>query len=138
MVKIIGSKAHSARLKRIRGPEMVRQLGKAIYAAADFLRAEAQISISEGAVSGKNHVPSLPGQPPNYDTGHLADNIKNIKTGPLSAEVSSNAEYAADLEFGTSKMAARPYMAPAAAKVRVEGRALVTHAVKRVVRGGSV
>lgn len=138
MVKITGQKAHKARLKRIRGAAMVREVGKAVYAAADYLTVEAQVSISEGAVSGANHTPSAPGQPPNYDTGHLANNIKTHRTGPLTAESSSEAEYAVPLEVGTSKMAARPYMTPAAQKTRPEAQRLVAAAVKRVVGGGTL
>lgn len=136
MARIVGAKAHAARLKRMHSPRMTREVGKAITAAADYLRVEAQLSISEGAVSGAGHVPSAPGQPPNYDTGHLANNIKNRKTGPLTAEVSSNAEYAAALEFGSSRMAERPYMQPAAKKTRRQAQALVGAAVNRVVKGG--
>ena len=135
-MKISGIKAHKARLKRIRGPEMVREVGKAIYTASDLLKVEAQISITTGAVSGKNHTPSAPGEAPNADTHNLANKIENHKTGPLTAETSSNADYGAALELGTSKMAARPYMAPAAAKTRPKADKLVAAAVKRVVNGG--
>lgn len=117
---------------------MVRELGKAIVVASDLLKVEAQISISSGSVSGKNHVPSAPGQPPNNDTGHLANNIKNRKTGPLTAEVSSEAEYAAVLEIGSSKMSARPYMQPAADKTRSKAVKLVAASVKRVTAGGTL
>ena len=138
MARIIGSKGHKARLKKIRGAAMTREVGKAIYAASDMLKAEAKISITTGAVSGKGHVPSAPGQPPNNDTGHLAGNIENRMTGPLTAEVSSNAEYSAALEFGTSRMAARPFMTPAAAKTRKQAGALVKAAVKKVTSGGAL
>lgn len=137
-MRITGAKAHKARLKRIRGPEMVRELGKAIFVASDLLKVEAQISITEGAVSGKNHVPSTAPNPPNNDTGHLANGIENHKTGPLTAETSSNAEYAAAHEFGNSRLPARPYMAPAAAKTRPKAEKLVVAAVKRVVNGGTL
>jgi len=105
MVRITGQKAHAARLKRIRGAAMTREVGKAIYDAADLLTKEAQISITTGAVSGKNHVASDPGEAPNNDTGHLANNIRSIKTGPLTAESSSEAEYAAALEGGSERKA---------------------------------
>lgn len=137
-MKVTGAKQHAARLKKIRGAAMVRELGKAIVVASDILKVEAQISITAGAVSGKNHVPSAPGQPPNNDTGYLANNIKNRKTGPLTAEVSSEAEYAAALEFGTSKMAARPYMQPATDKTRPKAVKLIAAAVKRVTAGGTL
>lgn len=134
MARIIGAKAHQARLKRLRSPAMIAAVGKAVYVAADMLRTEARLSITAGAVSGKGHVPSIPGQPPNNDTGHLASNIINEKTGPLSAEVSSNADYSSALEFGTSKMAERPFMRPAAEKVRAKAGQLVALQVRKVTR----
>jgi HK97 gp10 family phage protein len=54
------------------------------------------------------------------------------QTGPLSVEVSSNAEYAAALEFGTSKMAERPYMRPATQRKRAAVVAKVRAAVNEV------
>lgn len=123
---------------------MVREVGKAVVAAAKELTVEAQHSITAGSSSGKKkgskhlHVPSKPGEPPNNFEGHLADNIEFHRTSPLTAEVSSNASYSAALEFGTSKMAERPYMRPAAQKTRPEAQRLVAEAVKRVVKGGSL
>lgn len=137
-MKITGMKAHKARLKRIRSAAMVREVGKAIYTASDLLKVEAQISISAGSVSGKNHVPSTAPNPPNQDTGHLANRIENHMTGPLTAETSSNAEYAAAQEFGNSRLPARPYMQPAADKTRPKAENLVVAAVKRVVNGGAL
>ncbi|WP_260923415.1 HK97-gp10 family putative phage morphogenesis protein [Novosphingobium sp. 9] len=51
-----------------------------------------------------------------------------------AVEVSSNAPYAAPLEFGTSKMAARPYMEPAKNAKRKAVTQLVRKAVDSVVR----
>ncbi|WP_066282856.1 HK97-gp10 family putative phage morphogenesis protein, partial [Blastomonas sp. CCH1-A6] len=98
------------------------------------IQVEAQLSITQGAVSGKNHVPSKPGEPPNQDTGRLGDNIETVQKGPLLVEVSSNAPYSIPLEFGTSKMAARPFMRPARDKKRAEVVALVERAVSQAVR----
>jgi len=139
MVKITGQKAHKARLKRIRGAAMVREVGKAIFEAGEFLTKEAQISITTGSTSAKGkHVPSAPGTPPNNDSGHLADNIETHRTGDLTAESTSNAEYAAAHEFGNSRLPARPYMQPAADRTRPEAQAKVVRAVKRVVKGGTL
>lgn len=138
MVKIHGMKSHKARLRRIKGGAMVREVGKAIFASADYLTTEAALSITAGAVSGAGHVPSLPGFPPNEDTGTLSRSIRTERTGPLKAESSANAPYAAALEFGTSKMAERPYMRPAAQKTRKQAQGLVSAAVKRVVKGGAL
>lgn len=129
---IRGAKAHVARLKRLTGGEMEREIGKALFAGADRIRVEAQISITTGAVSGSKHVASSPGQAPNQDTGVLANNIEAILKEPLVAEVSSNAPYSSPLEFGTSRMEPRPFMAPARDKERQNVEDLVVAAVKRV------
>lgn len=101
------------RLGRLSGPEVVKAANRVLYVAADRIKAEAQRSITAGSVSGKGHVPSRPGEAPNNDIGVLKNNIEAVQNKPLEAEVSSNAPYAVALEFGTSKMEARPYMRPA-------------------------
>jgi phage gpG-like protein len=63
---------------------------------------------------GKSHQASAPGEAPAIDYGHLVNSIQVEITGPLTAIVGSNAEYAPYLEFGTSRMAARPAWIPAA------------------------
>ena len=65
------------------------------------------------------HTASAAGEYPANDTGYLASNIHAVpsKTG-LSGAVESRAEYSIHLEFGTSKMAARPFMQPSADAVR--------------------
>ena len=119
------------------GPETVQQVGAALFAGGELIRAEAAHLITEGAVSGKFHVPSLPGEPPNEDTGVLRTNIETTQPSPLRVEVSSNAPYAVPLETGTSKMAARPYMAPATELKRKEVVDLVKKAVSTAIKGGS-
>lgn len=135
---ITGGKAHSARLKRLTSPQMVREVGKAVLVAADLLATEAALSITAGAVSGRNHVVSAPGESPNADTHELDRSIRAQKTGPLTAETVSDADHAVPLELGTSRMAARPFMRPAAAKTRPKAQALVAEAVKRVVKTGTL
>lgn len=138
MVKVVGAKAHAARLKRLKSASMVREVGKAVYAAADYLSTEAALSITAGAVSGKNHVPSAPGEPPNADTHVLDSSIHTEKTGPLTAQSVADAPYAVDQEFGNSRLPERPYMRPAAAKTRDQAQKLVAAAVKKVVAGGTL
>ena len=126
-----GAKAHIGRLKNL--DDITRkEVGAALFTAADLIRVEAQISITRGAVSGKGHVVSKPGQPPNADTHTLANYI-NIehRTGALKATVRSDAEYSAPLEFGTSVMAARPFMRPARDKKKKDAQALVQQALNR-------
>jgi HK97 gp10 family phage protein len=131
---MIGAKKHIARLKRLQGREAVRLVGQALFAGGEAIQVEAQRLISTGSVSGKNHVPSAPGQPPNYDSGVLSSNIETIQVEPLRVQVRSNAPYASALEFGTSKMAERPYMRPARDNKRAEVVAKVQAAVAVAVR----
>lgn len=111
-----------------------REIGKAIFAGGQAIQVEAQLSITRGSVSGKGHVPSKPGQPPSGDTGILDGAIETVQTDPLTVEVSSNAPYSVALEYGTSKMAARPFMRPAAEKERSNVARLTAEAVRRAVR----
>ncbi len=134
MARVRGAGKVEARLRRLQ-PEAVRAVGMALFEGAEIIKAEAQVSITTGAVSGKNHVPSAPGEPPNEDTGDLRRGIISTQPAPLRALVSSTAPYSAPLEFGTSKMAARPFMGPAARKMKDEVVALVRAAVSRVTRG---
>lgn len=131
---LIGRKAHVARLKKLAGPETTALVGKALYVGGDLIRTEAQISITAGAVSGKQHVPSAPGQPPNNDTSVLANSIENVLIDPQTVEVSSNAPYSAALEHGTSRMEARPFMKPALEAKRKEVTRLVQQALKTANR----
>lgn len=100
MTTIRGHEAHKRRLRKLRGAAMVRPVTQAIFASAQDLAVDASLSITKGSVSGKGHVASAAGTPPNNDTGVLARNIEAVSTGPLKAETSSNAPYAAIQEFG--------------------------------------
>jgi hypothetical protein len=135
MPKITGVGRVEARLSGLAGQKLVQRVGAALFAGGEEIRAEAAHLITEGAVSGKNHVPSAPGEPPNEDTGTLRTHIETTQTGPLSVEVSSNAPAAVDLEVGTSKMAARPYMAPASRRKKASVIAGVMRAVNEVTKG---
>nr|DAT51146.1 MAG TPA: putative tail component [Caudoviricetes sp.] len=48
------------------------------------------------------------------DTGNLRASIGMTQTGPASVEVGPTVHYGAYVEYGTYKMAAQPYMSPAA------------------------
>lgn len=64
---------------------------------------------------GVMHQASAPGDPPAIDTGNLVNSIHNEpgKEGEMKSVVYIDAEYAGYLEYGTTRMAARPYVAPA-------------------------
>ena len=91
--------------------------------AGNLVRNTAVQSIQQGAKSGvvyekynprRTHKASAAGQPPATDTGFLVNNIAlKIDADSLGASVESRADYSMFLEFGTSKMSARPFMQPA-------------------------
>lgn len=114
---------------------MVEAVTRALYGGAQDVQIEAQLSITRGATSGKNHQPSTAPDAPNNDTGVLANNIEAAVVAPLKAETSSNAPYAAAQEFGSEKqnLPERPYMRPAAAKRRPNVRQRIVRAVSRIV-----
>ena len=132
-----GKDGHIRRLRRLSGPEAVRLAGAIVFEGADMIRAKAHLLVSAGSVSGRSHVASSPGEAPNRDTGTLQAHFETVQTGPLTAEFRSKASYAGALEFGTSKMAARPHIRPARdateAKIR---RRFVSQFKKLVKRSG--
>jgi HK97 gp10 family phage protein len=60
----------------------------------------------------KFHVASSPGYAPNVDTGALRASVRSRPAGRLAYQISVGTSYAAYLEYGTAKMAARPFMGP--------------------------
>lgn len=84
---------------------------------------EMRKSIANGPKSGRiykrkgvSHVASSPGQPPANDTGNLASSISIKKPRKGLVELIIGALYAQPLEFGTSRMKARPFIIPALLK----------------------
>lgn len=137
MAKFKGADKHARRLREIRAKSLV-EARRLVFVLADMHATEAAILITTGSVSGANHVPSKPGEPPMNDTGLLANQTFAVKTGPLKAQSVSMAPYANALEFGTSVLAERPFMRPAAKIVRRQAVALVRAAKKRIVAGGTL
>lgn len=129
-----GLDKHRRRLKALASPEVVRLAGAVVYEGADMIRAEAFRMVSAGSVSGAGHIPSRPGEPPNRDTGTLQANFEALQTGATSAEFRSRAPYAGALEFGTSKMASRPYVRPARDKMAPKIRARFAEQLDRLVK----
>lgn len=131
----MSAKAHSARLKKM-AKQTAREVTRALYLVGQQVELEAERSITAGSVSGKGHVPSLPGEPPNQDTGVLSGNIETaiVAQNPPTVHVVSRAPYAAFLEWGTSRMHERPYMRPAVAKHRGKIPAEISVAVRKITR----
>jgi HK97 gp10 family phage protein len=128
-----GGDEHIRRLRRLASADVIKTAGEVVYEGADMIQAEAHHSIVAGSVGGKAHVPSKPGEPPNSDTGVLAAMIGTYHTAPVTAEVRSEAPYSAALEWGTSKMAARPFMRPARDKMAPKIRARFAEQMNKLI-----
>lgn len=129
MAKITGGTKHVETLKGKYSPRKLALIGAKLYEAGELVQIDAQISITTGAVSGKNHVPSAPGEPPNNDTGVLANSIETNLITQTKVEVSANAPYAAAQEFGNDVLPERPYMRPALQKNRGNIARLIKEAI---------
>ena len=117
------------------------EAGKAIRTTAQMIRSEAIRSIKSHQSSGNaykrgnvTHTASAPGNPPNQDRGHLARNIRVELHDDLTATVGSYATYSESLEFGTRKMAARPFMTPAVEGQREKHSQRMVEAIRRAVK----
>jgi HK97 gp10 family phage protein len=76
---------------------------------------------------------SKPGDAPNTNTGRLVGSI-TMEVAENYAEVGTDIEYAWDLEFGSSKNKARPFMTPAAERNRAKIDALIEEAVSEAFK----
>lgn len=85
-------------------------IDQAVDATARSVERAAKESMQGG---GSPHVPSAPGEPPAIDTGTLRASIHVEEVGPCVRTIGDSVEYGIHLEFGTSRMAARPWLIPA-------------------------
>lgn len=81
---------------------------------------------------------SPPGTPPNTDTGVAVKSIKvDFDKGGLSGYVGTNLKYLAALEFGTERMAPRPWLSTAVAAVAKDVAAIFAKAMRAAIKGVS-
>lgn len=100
----------SVKLNKVKLDNLIRALpGKAVDAVESIaLEGEAYVKQSFG--SGV----SSPGDPPGVDTGALRASIHVEKRSKFARAIVTGVDYDAHLEFGTTRMGARPYMGPMA------------------------
>ncbi len=142
LVSMSGHQRLVAKLRRLSDQRMVRDVGKALFAAGDAIKVEAQVSITANNKSGamrkgerkKLYQSSAPGEPPAEDTADLVNSIVALHVAPLVVEVKATDRKAAWLEFGTSRMSERPYLRPAAALLAPQTSKLISDAVDRAIR----
>lgn len=77
--------------------------------------------------------PSRPGLPPADPSGTLAEGIGTDRGPDGSAAVTVASRYAVDLEYGTTRMAARPFLRPAIAATGDDARRMLGKAFARAV-----
>ncbi|MFQ5774191.1 MAG: HK97-gp10 family putative phage morphogenesis protein [Kiloniellaceae bacterium] len=130
-IRVAGRNRLEAKLRRV-SAAVERAVAGAVQAGAADVREAARELLDQPRAGG----PSAPGEPPRKQSGRLRDNIFVRSTDDgLGAEVGTDLDYGAHLEFGTQKMAARPWLLPAfeAAKPRIRARiaAAVREALNR-------
>jgi len=95
-----------------------------VFRIAHDIRNEMVRLVLQTTKSGRrygDHIASAPGEPFASDSGRTVQSIRvNHTPGSKGATVSAGGE-ASRMEFGTSKMAPRPFMRPAATLVRQRG-----------------
>jgi hypothetical protein len=88
-------------------------------------------------VGAKFHRASAPGEAPAVDTSNLINAFGAEKVGQTGAIAYNTAEYAVPLEFGSHKMAARPFYVPAAFRaVEVFWKLSMKYMIRRGGNGG--
>jgi HK97 gp10 family phage protein len=118
-------------------------VAKAVQQGGYLVLSSAVQSIQHTSASGRvytshgvSHTASAPGEPPATDEGTLVGSLQIwTSSDGMSIAVGSNLNYAPYLEYGTRKMAARPYLNPAFDVNREEILALITKAVNQTMQG---
>ena len=118
-VKIVGIDDLNQKFKALGKVASGRQLGQAALAGA--MQIETYVKLSMGEIkSGRmygEHQASAPGEPPAIDTGALVNSIiselQETTATSATAAAGTNMDYGAALEYGTPRVAARPFMRPA-------------------------
>ena len=138
-VKIIQSNVKEI-LASMRGD----RLGQIVMAGGFILEGAVKISMSATAHSGRRygkHQASAPGETPAVDTGNLANSINTVLASSsetqAESQVGTGVEYAEPLEFGTSKMEARPFMRPGYDENEAKIRETILKMAKQNIEGAT-
>ena len=142
-IKVKGLKKAQDALKSLE-KDLEQPFREVILGGAQLIRGEAIKSIQTGPKSGRiyekynprrTHQASAPGQAPASDTGNLVSQIIVRPKNTDEVAVESNALYSSFLEFGTSKMLARPFLFPATERSRPKiVQAVFNRVVKEIQR----
>ncbi len=97
-------------------PELMQKMdaaiGRFVVKGAAFVEGQWKADMASGAKSGKRygkHIASAPGESPAVDSSNYINSLHTIiAANRLEAKVGTPLDYPLFLEYGTSKMAARP------------------------------
>ena len=127
-LRISNLRAFNRKLGQTLDSEVVHAAKGRMQSSVQLVRKTAVESIQRGVKTGetykkynpkRTHTASAAGQPPATDTGFLVQNITTdvrSQGTKVIGEIIASTPYAKALEFGTRKMAARPYLNPALRK----------------------
>jgi HK97 gp10 family phage protein len=139
-IRLDGSRELQVALREA-GDDVRAEAGRVVQEAAAELEGAVKLKIQQGQKTGRiytrgkvRHRASAPGQSPASDTGTLLGSIHHERITPMSAMVGSRLAYAAYLEYGTSRMAPRPYFRPAVEDIRPVFTARLEAAVAGALR----
>jgi HK97 gp10 family phage protein len=141
--KVEGLDSLKRKLKALQA-DAQRPVKDAIRGGALAVEREAKTTVQRGQRSGRiyfrgktrrPHQASAPGEPPKSDTGYLASHITTVLDADgLGASVESQSDYSKSLEFGTSKMAARPFLFPSFERLKPRIKERIAQALNAAFR----
>lgn len=98
-------------------PAIARRMAPAALDVIAETLVEMDVTVQTGM--GASGSPSSPGSMPGVDTGALRASMQHeIARGKYKGTYFTPMEYAPHLEYGTTRMAARPFMTPSAERAR--------------------
>lgn len=141
----IKAKAGSIGLGSIKEKAIRSAVKRGLQQWGYLIVSEAQKSIQTGPKTGRvyvrgglSHQASAPGEPPASDTGRLAASGRYELIGNGNVlQIVFGTDYAFYLEYGTSTMAARPFIRKAVKKTRKKGKAIILEEVRKAMSNGS-
>lgn len=120
--RVTGSAELRRNLARLAGPQRRQAQQDGLEAGIGVLETYVKVSL-------RGPSPSSPGEPPGLDTGNLLGSVLVDEVTPMQAILGVHADYGEHLEFGTSRMEARPFLRPALDQHEGE----ILHAVEATV-----
>lgn len=122
--------------------DSIKMIQGVIDSSAQNIRNHAIRSIKNSPATGRtykrgsvSHTASSAGNPPVTDEGNLVKSI-SASVGNLEAEIGAYEPYSSFLEFGTRRMAARPFMFPAMEQERKTFMSRMDRAMKSATSKG--